>query len=410
MSYNNPSAHIDTKVIHAGQHNEPVTGAVMPPIFTSSTYAQESPGQHKGFEYTRSHNPTRYALERMVAKLEGSTIEESTDPSCGGFAFASGMAAIGTALELIDAGAKVVAMDDLYGGTNRVFQRVRARSQGLNFTFADLTNLDKAKQAITPDTAMLWVETPTNPTLKLADIKALADIAHKANPNCIVVVDNTFASPINQQPISHGADIVMHSVTKYINGHSDVVGGMLITSDEALCQRIRFIQNSVGSVMSPFDSYLTLRGIKTLGIRIARHNQSALRVAQWLEDHDAVDRVVYPGLKSHPQHELAQRQHNGPHGGATGMITFFIKGGLAEARTMLEHVKIFALAESLGGVESLIEHPAIMTHASVPAEMRKELGISDTLIRLSVGIEDCDDLIADLAQALEAAVPATASA
>jgi len=389
---------ISTQVIHAGQHPEPVTGAVMPPIFTASTYAQESPGRHKGFEYSRSHNPTRYALERMVARLEGSQIPEDKDPSCGGFAFASGLAAIGTALELLNSGDTVVAMDDLYGGTNRLFSRVRQRSSGLKFRYVDLTNLDAFSRAMDDGAvAMVWVETPTNPTLKLADLAEIARIARKANPQVILGCDNTFASPINQRPLEHGFDIVMHSSTKYLNGHSDVVGGLLVTGRHDLCERLRFLQNAIGSVMGPFDAYLTLRGIKTLDVRMRRHNESGLRIAQVLEKHPRVEKVLYPALPSHPQHAIYRKQMTG----AAGMITFFIKGGLDAARRFLERVRIFACAESLGGVESLVDHPAIMTHASVPPAMRKELGISDSLIRLSVGIEDCDDLIEDLRQALE---------
>ncbi len=399
-------AHIDTKVIHAGQRPEPVTGAVMPPIFTSSTYAQPSPGEHTGFEYTRSHNPTRYALERAIAHLEGTNVTEEEDASCGGFAFASGLAAIGTALELLDAGSTVVAMDDLYGGTNRLFSRVRARTQNLNFRYTDLTDPAKLEAALDPSVGMVWIETPTNPTLKLADLAAISAAAKKVNPNVIVACDNTFASPINQRPLEHGCDMVMHSSTKYLGGHSDVVGGILVCKEAELAERVRFIQNSVGSVASPFDSYLVLRGIKTLALRMQRHNESGLAIAKWLEAHSMVERVVYPGLSSHPQHAMAQKQMDGP----GGMITFFIKGGLDAARTMLEHVRLFTLAESLGGVESLIEHPAIMTHAAVPAEMREELGISDTLVRLSVGIEHCDDLIADLDQALQAAAKTAGAA
>lgn len=393
---------LDTMVVHAGQRPEETTGAVMPPIFTSSTYAQVSPGVHKGFDYSRAQNPTRYALERMVARLEGSTIAEHVDPSCGGFAFASGMAATCTVLDLIDAGSHIVAMDDLYGGTTRLLRQVRQRTQGLEISFVDMSKPGAIDGAVRKDTALVWLETPTNPTLKLADIKAIADAAHRANPKCIVAVDNTFATPINQRPLLLGADVVVHSVTKYLNGHSDVIGGVVVTNQPALAERIRFIQKSAGGVLGPFDSYLTLRGIKTLGVRIARHNASALRIAQFLERHECVERVVYPGLASHPQHALARQQMTGPGGGGTGMITFFIKGGLDAARTFLENVRIFSLAESLGGVESLIEHPAIMTHASVPPEMRAQLGISDTLIRLSVGVEDCDDLMSDLEGAFAA--------
>ena len=396
MAHDTSKLRIGTQVVHAGQHPDPTTGAVMPPIYTSSTYAQESPGVHKGFEYSRSHNPTRYALERMVARLEGSAIAESDDPPCGGFAFASGMAAIGTALELIDSGDHVVAMDDLYGGTNRLFSRVRERSQGIKVSYIDMTDLKRLEAALTPTTKIVWVETPTNPTLKLADLRAIADLTRRKSPKALLCCDNTFASPVNQTPLALGFDMVMHSTTKYLGGHSDVVGGMLATGDLELAKRLRFLQNAIGSVMGPFDAYLTLRGVKTLALRMERHNASAMRIAQWLEKHAAVERVVYPFLPSHPQHELAKRQQRG--GG--GMITIYLRGGLDASRRMLEKVKIFALAESLGGVESLIEHPAIMTHASVPADQRKTLGISDALVRLSVGIEDPDDLIADLEQAL----------
>ena len=395
----NDPARIDTKVIHAGQRPEPVTGAVMPPIFTSSTYAQPSPGEHTGFEYTRSHNPTRYALERAVALLEGTHVTEEQDASCGGFAFASGMAAIGTALELLDAGSAVVAMDDLYGGTNRLFSKVRQRTQSLDIRYTDLTDMDALEKAMDSKVGMVWIETPTNPTLKLADLRAVSDKAKAINPDVIVCCDNTFASPINQRPLEHGCDIVMHSTTKYLGGHSDVVGGMLVCKTAELAERIRFLQNSVGSVASPFDSYLTLRGVKTLALRMQRHNESATTIANWLDGHAMVERVVYPGLASHPQHDVYKKQMHGP----GGMITFFIKGGLDAARAMLENVRLFTLAESLGGVESLIEHPAIMTHASVPEAMREELGISDALVRLSVGIEHVEDLKSDLERALQAA-------
>lgn len=394
-----------TRVIHANQHVEPVTGAVMPPIFLSSTYAQESPGVHKGFEYSRSHNPTRYAFERMIAGLEGSPITEEQDPSCGGFAFSSGLAAMATALELCDAGAHVISMDDVYGGTNRQFSRVRARSQGLKVSYVDLTDTHKFEAAMKPDTAMVWIETPTNPTLKLVDLAAISKIAHRVNPKCIVVCDNTFASPINQRPLDHGCDMVLHSCTKYLNGHSDCVAGVLVVKDLELCKRVRFLQNAVGSVLGPFDSYLVLRGIKTLDVRMQRHNESGMKVAKWLEQHKGVERVVYPALASHPQHAIYQKQMLG----ASGMITFFIKGGLDEARRFLENCRVFALAESLGGVESLVDHPAIMTHASVPPEQRAALGISDSLIRLSVGIEDVRDILDDLERAMKAAVPGAAA-
>lgn len=397
---NSSSHHLDTQVIHAGQHREPVTGAVMPPIFTSSTYAQKSPGEHTGFEYSRSHNPTRFALERMVAKLEGSTIDESADASCGGFAFASGLAAMDCVLELLTAGDEVVCMDDVYGGTNRQFQKVKARSQALKVSFVDMTDPKALAASLSNRTKLVWVETPTNPMLKLVDLAAVAKaVRAKCGKDTLLVCDNTFASPINQSPLALGFDVVLHSATKYLGGHSDVVGGLLATSNPELCQRLRFHQNAVGAVMGPFDAYLVLRGIKTLAIRMERHNQSGQRIAEWLSKHPQVEGVIYPGLRSHPQHALAKRQMRG----MGGMITFFIKGDLTTARRFLETVKIFTLAESLGGVESLIEHPAIMTHASVPAAMRETLGISDTLIRLSVGIESCDDLIADLEAAFAAA-------
>lgn len=396
MHHDDASFRFDTRVIHAGQRPEATTGAVMPPIFTASTYAQESPGVHKGFEYSRSHNPTRYALERMVARLEGSTIDEKADPSCGGFAFASGMASIGTALELLDSGDHVIAMDDLYGGTNRLFSRVRERSAGLKVSYVDLTDTKRLEAAMTPKTKLVWLETPTNPTLKIADLKALVAIARRINPSALIGCDNTFASPFNQRPLEHGVDIVMHSSTKYLAGHSDVVGGLLVVGKPELAQRLRFLQNAIGAVMGPFDSYLTLRGVKTLALRMARHNESSLRIARWLEAHPRVERVVHPFLESHPQHAVAKRQM----GGGGGMITAYLKGGLEDARKFLERVHIFALAESLGGVESLIEHPAIMTHASVPPDQRTTLGISDTMVRVSVGIEDPEDLIADLDGAL----------
>ena len=402
MSDSNRPVRRDTQVIHAGQRPEPVTGAVMPPIVTASTYAQSSPGVHTGFEYTRSHNPTRYALERMVAKLEGSEVAEADDPSCGGFAFASGLAAIATLLECCDAGATIVTMDDLYGGTNRLFSRVRERSQGLSIRYTDLTDPAALDAALDDSVRLVWVETPTNPTLKLADLARIAALTRAKAPGAILACDNTFASPINQRPLEHGFDAVMHSTTKYLNGHSDAVGGVLVARTLGLAQTLRFLQNAVGSVMSPFDSYLVLRGIKTLGVRIERHNRSAQTIAERLEQHGGVERVVYPGLASHPQHELAARQMNG----FGGMITFFVRGGLDAARALLENVRIWTLAESLGGVESLIEHPAIMTHASVPAEMRDQLGISDTLVRLSVGVEDVEDLWEDLERALEAAAQA----
>jgi len=385
-----------TMVVHAGQSPEPTTGAVMPPIFTSSTYAQESPGVHKGMDYIRAHNPTRFALERMVAALEGSEVSAEEDITCGGFAFASGMASIGTALELLDSGDHIVTMDDLYGGTNRLLNRVRKRSQGLEVTMADLSKPSAVAEAVTRKTKMVWVETPTNPTLKICDLDAVARAARAVNPDVILACDNTFATPINQRPFEQGFDIVMHSATKYLGGHSDVLGGLLVARRPDLAERLRFLQLSVGAVMGPFDAYMTLRGIKTLDVRMERHNESAMRIANVLEEHPKVARVVYPGLESHPAHAVATKQMHG----FGGMITIFLKGDIETARSFLEKVEIFALAESLGGVESLIEHPAIMTHASVPPEQREALGISDTLVRLSVGVEDCDDLIGDLERAL----------
>ncbi len=389
-------------VIHGGQRPDPSTGAVMPPISLASTYAQESPGVHKGFEYSRSHNPTRYALERCIARLEGSTLTEHDDVSWGGFAFASGLAAIGTALELLEFGDQIIAMDDLYGGTYRLLTNVRERSQGLQVSYVDMTNLSAIEKAITPGTTkMIWVETPTNPLMKLVDLDGVVRIA-KAH-GILSVCDSTFATPMLQRPLEHGFDLVMHSATKYLGGHSDVIGGLLVTNRADLAERLRFLQNAIGSILGPFDAYLVLRGIKTLAVRMRQHCESAARIAQWLEQHPKVQRVVYPGLAGHPQHELANRQMrmcSSPTGG--GMVTMFIKGGLDESRRFLESVNVFALAESLGGVESLVEHPAIMTHASVPNAQREALGITDNLVRLSVGIEDCEDLIADLDHALAA--------
>ena len=392
--------HLDSRVIHGGQSPEPGTGAVMPPIFTSSTFIQESPGVHKGFEYSRSHNATRFAAERLLANIEGSKLTDEDDRTNGGFCFASGLAAIATALELLDSGDCILCMDDVYGGTNRLLNRVRKRSMGLKVEFVDMTDLGKLEAAIKAHKPrMIWVETPTNPTLKLVDLAAVAKLGKACG--AITVCDNTFATPLLQRPLEHGIDMVMHSTTKYLGGHSDTVGGALITGDKALAEKLRFMQNAIGSVMGPFDAYLTLRGVKTLAVRMRQHCSSAAHIAAWLERHPKVARVTYPGLASHPQHALAARQmrlDGQPAGG--GMITAYLKGGIDESRRFLENVHIFALAESLGGVESLIEHPAIMTHASVPAEQRKELGISDSLVRLSVGIEHTDDLQHDLEQAL----------
>jgi cystathionine gamma-lyase len=374
-----------TRTIHAGQSPDPSTGAIMPPIYATSTYVQESPGVHKGFEYSRTQNPTRQAYERCVADLESGK---------HGLAFASGMAATATILELVDSGSHIISMDDLYGGTRRLFDGVRKASAGLSFDFVDLTDLDAAKGAVKDTTRMIWLETPTNPLLKIADLEALAEIAN-AN-DILFVCDNTFATPYLQRPLELGCDIVMHSATKFINGHSDMVGGVIACSDDALAERLYYLQNSIGAVSGPFDSFLALRGLKTLDVRMERHCASAMRIAEWLQQHDKVDRVIYPGLESHPQHELARKQMSG----FGGIVTFFIAGDIGDARAFLERCEVFALAESLGGVESLVDHPAIMTHASVPAERRAELGISDQLIRLSVGIEDVDDLIADLEKAL----------
>jgi cystathionine gamma-lyase len=392
--------HLDSRVIHGGQSPEPGTGAVMPPIFTSSTFIQESPGVHKGYEYSRSHNATRFAAERLIANIEGSKLTDEEDRTNGGFCFASGLAAISTALEMLDCGDSILCMDDVYGGTNRLLNKVRKRSQGLKVEFVDMTDIAKLEAAVKAHKPkMIWVETPTNPTLKLVDLVAVAKIGKACG--AITVCDNTFATPLLQRPLELGIDMVMHSTTKYLGGHSDTVGGALVVGDKALAEKLRFMQNAIGSVMGPFDAYLTLRGIKTLAVRMRQHCTSAARIAAWLEAHPKVERVVYPGLASHPQHALAARQmrlDGAPAGG--GMITIFLKGGIAESRRFLENVHIFALAESLGGVESLIEHPAIMTHASVPPEQRQQLGISDSLVRLSVGIEHTDDLLKDLEQAL----------
>jgi cystathionine gamma-lyase len=376
-----------TRTIHAGQEPDPTTGAIMPPIYATSTYVQESPGVHKGYEYSRTQNPTRMAYERCIADLES---------GAHGFAFASGMAATGTILELVDSGSHIVAMDDLYGGTRRLFSGVRERSAGLNFSYVDLSDLDAAAAAFRDDTAMVWIETPTNPLLKLVDLKAIVELAKTSG--AIVVVDNTFATPYLQRPLELGCDIVMHSATKFINGHSDMVGGVVATSSDDLAERLAYLQNSIGSVSGPFDSFLALRGVKTLDVRMERHCRTSLQIAKWLEGHEKVESVIYPGLESHPQHELAKEQMPG----FGGIVTFFIKGDLEDARRFLERCEVFSLAESLGGVESLVDHPAIMTHASVPAKERAALGISDTLIRLSVGIEAVDDLIADLDHALSA--------
>ena len=377
----------ETRAIHAGQEPDPTTGAIMTPIYTSSTYVQESPGVHKGYDYSRSTNPTRKALEACIADLEGSNF---------GYAFASGMSASATVLEILSSGDHVIAMDDLYGGTYRLFENVRKRSAGLDFTFCDLSNVKALEASLKPNTKMIWIETPTNPLLKIADLKAIASFAK--NNNLIAVCDNTFCSPFVQNPLEFGFDIVVHSATKYLNGHSDLIGGVVVCSDDKteLAEQLLYLQNAVGSIMNPFDSFLLLRSLKTLPVRMERHCSNAIQIANFLESHNSIQRVIYPGLESHPQHEIAKEQMNG----FGGMISVEIKGGLEGAKKFLERTEIFSLAESLGGVESLIEHPAIMTHASIPPEVREEIGISDGLVRLSVGIEALEDLIDDLEKAL----------
>ena len=377
---------LGTRAIHAGQSPDPSTGAIMTPIYATSTYVQQSPGVHKGYEYSRTQNPTRMAYERCIASLEGGR---------HGYAFASGLAAVSTVLELLDSGSHVLAMDDLYGGTYRLFERVRRRSAGLDFTFLDLNDTTALKAALKPNTRMIWAETPTNPMLKLVDLAKVGVFAKKRG--LILVVDNTFSSPILQRPIEYGADIVVHSATKYINGHSDMVGGIAIVGDSAeLAEQMAFLHNSVGAIAGPFDAFLAMRGVKTLHLRMRAHCENALTLAQWLQKHPAVEHVIYPGLKSHPQHALARKQMDG----FGGIVTIEVKGGLRKARKVLERCHLFSLAESLGGVESLIEHPAIMTHASIPLAIRKRLGISDGLIRLSVGVEDVRDLREELDAAL----------
>ena len=384
-----PRHALATRVIHAGQSPDPSTGAIMPPIYQTSTYVQQSPGVHKGYDYARSINPTRSAFERCVADLESGT---------RAFAFSSGLAAMGTILETLDSGAHIVASDDLYGGTFGLFERVRRRAASRSFTFVDLTDPKNLLGALRPGTKMVWVETPTNPMLKLADLEAVARLAHEHG--ALVVADNTFASPVLQRPLELGCDVVVHSATKYLNGHSDMVGGIAVVDDarnKELGDRLAFIQNAVGSVLGPMDSFLALRGLKTLAIRMERTCANALGLASWLEAQPRVSRVFYPGLKSHPQHDLARHQMNEGFG---GMITLTLDTDLAGTRRFLENTHLFALAESLGGVESLIEHPALMTHGSIPPEQRAALGISDALVRLSVGVEDVEDLRADLATAL----------
>jgi len=387
MSDDTTGQRFGTRVIHGGQRPDPLTGAVMPPIYATSTYVQSSPGVHQGFEYSRTRNPTRDALQAALANLEG---------GAAAFAFASGMAASSTLLELLDAGSHIVAMHDLYGGSYRLLENVRKRSAGHSVSFVDLSQPATLEAALRPDTRLVWVETPTNPLLKLVDLTAVAKVAHQRG--IIAVCDNTFATPFIQRPLEHGFDVVVHSTTKYLNGHSDAIGGAaIVRAGSDLTERLGYLQNAIGGVPGPFDSFLTLRGIKTLALRMERHCANALAVAQFLEQHPQVERVYYPGLASHPQHALARRQMTGGYG---GIVTAVLRGGLEAARRTLERCRLFALAESLGGVESLIEHPGIMTHSSLPAATRAALGISDGLIRLSVGVEDVEDLIAELRQAL----------
>jgi cystathionine gamma-lyase len=385
LNKKNNTQGLGTRAIHAGQSPDPSTGAIMTPIYATSTYVQASPGRHQGYEYSRTQNPTRMAYERCVADLEGGV---------AGFAFASGLAAAATVLDMLDTGSHVIAMDDLYGGSYRLFERVRHRSAGLDFSFLDLNDHAALKAALTPRTRMIWAETPTNPMLKLVDLSRLSAFAQKHG--LILVVDNTFCSPMLQRPIEYGADLVLHSATKYLNGHSDMVGGIVVAANAELAEQMAFLQNSVGAVAGPFDAFLAMRGLKTLHLRMRQHVESAGVLATWLEKHPAIKRVIYPGLKSHPQHALAKKQMDG----FGGIITIEVDGGIRKARRMLERCQLFALAESLGGVESLIEHPAIMTHASIPLATRKRLGISDGLVRLSVGVEDIDDLRSELALAL----------
>ncbi len=384
-----------TRAIHAGQEPDPTTGAVSIPIYATSTYVQPAlnePKQYAGatFDYARSANPTRLALERCIADLEGGAFATAT-----GFAFASGLAASATVLELLPAGSHVVASDDLYGGSVRLFNRVRSNSADLKVTYADFSSRESIEAAITPETKLLWVETPSNPLLKLVDLDLVAAIGK--DRGLLTVADNTFASPWIQRPLEHGFDIVVHSATKYLNGHSDVIAGVAVTARADLAERLAFLQNAAGAVLGPFDAFLALRGLKTLALRMERHCANAEAIARWLEQHPAIEKVHYPGLASHPQHELAKRQMRG----FGGMVSAVVKGGLPAAKKLLEHTKIFVLAESLGGVESLIELPALMTHASVPPEQRRRIGIDDGLVRLSVGVEDVEDLLADLEQALK---------
>ena len=376
-----------TKAIHSGQEPDPSTGAIIGPIYTSSTYVQESPGEHKGFDYSRTSNPTRKALEICMTDLE---------EGGQGFAFSSGMAATATVLELLDTGDHIISMDDLYGGTYRLFENVRKRSSGLEFSYSNLSSLEGLESLLKPNSRMIWVESPSHPLLKIVDLERVSAFAKKHN--LISVCDNTFCSSYVQKPLNLGFDVVLHSATKYLNGHSDVIGGLVVSSQERedLAEQLAFLSNSIGSIMSPFDSFLVLRSLKTLAVRMEKHCENAFEIASFLEKHEIIEKIYYPGLSNHPNHEIAKKQMNG----FGGMITVVLKGGLKTATAFLERTKLFALAESLGGVESLIEHPAIMTHASVPAEVRKDLGIEDGLVRLSVGIESVEDLLDDLNQAL----------
>src|SRR4051794_26817972 len=379
---------IATRTIHAGQEPDPSTGAIMTPIYATSTYVQESPGRHKGYDYARSINPTRLAYEKCIADLESGT---------RGWAFASGLAAMATALDALDSGSHVVVSDDLYGGTFRLFEKVRRRSANLDFSFVDLTDAFKFETSIKENTRMVWIETPSNPLLKIIDLEAIAKIARERK--IISVSDNTFATPWMQRPIESGFDMVVHSATKYLNGHSDMVGGVIVVGEnKELADQIAFLQNSVGAIAGPFDSFLALRGLKTLALRMERHCSNALEIARWLEEQSQVKSVHYPGLKTHPQHDLARQQMRG----FGGMVTIILKTDLEGTRRFLENTHLFSLAESLGGVESLINHPAIMTHGSIPKEMREKLGITDSLVRLSVGVESVRDLIDDLQFAFEA--------
>ncbi|CDI04022.1 Cystathionine beta-lyase [Candidatus Competibacter denitrificans Run_A_D11] len=375
-----------TRVVHAGQSPDPATGAVVTPIYATSTYVQSSPGVHQGFEYSRSQNPTRFAYERCVADLEGGD---------AGFAFASGLAATSTVLELLNSGDHVVALDDIYGGTRRLFEQVRRRSAGLTFSYSDLVDSAALERVLTPKTRMIWVETPSNPLLKLVDLEMVATAARLRG--ILTVADNTFATPWAQRPLEYDFDIIIHSATKYLNGHSDMIGGVAVCRGRELAERLGYLQNAIGGVASPFDSFLALRGLKTLSLRMERHSTNAFQIATWLEQHPKIERVMYPGLASHPQYALARRQMDGRFGGMIGAV---VRGSLNDVTQFLSRCRLFTLAESLGGVESLIEHPALMTHASVPPEVRRQLGFDDGLVRLSVGIEAVEDLIADLEHAL----------